>query len=198
MALIVEDGSVVAGAQSYVTLAEANAYFKPFGDAENWSQADNANKEAALILAAQYMQQKLRLLWKGSRVDAFQSLDWPRRGVDVPDFFDPFFRQVNVPLQFQDTVFIGEDVVPQEVKDGQLLLAGLLIDATGTAGNTQGLQPSYGRKTKREKVASLEVEYMTAQEGGDTSQTNTYWDAMKKVEPFLRPASPHTAQLVRA
>lgn len=198
MALIIEDGTVVANAQSYVTLAEANLFFKPYGDASSWNLADNVNKEAALISGAQYMQQKLRLLWKGSRVNAFQSLDWPRRGVDVPDFFDPFFRQVNVPLQFQDTVFIPENVVPEEVKDGQMQIAVLTISTEGVAGNTQTLQPFYGRKSKREKVGDLEIEYMTAEDGGNTRQTNTYWDAMKIVEPFLRPSAPQTGTVVRA
>ena len=196
MTIIVEDGSVVTGANSYVTLAEADSFHENLGNLTWVNTASDDDKEAALIRAAQYLQQKWRLQWKGSRVEAFQSMDWPRRGVDVPDFFDPFFRQVNVPLQFQDTVFIGEDVVPQEVKDAQMLLAVAVIDASGDLSSQ--FQPSYGRKTKKEKVGSLEVEYMTSQEGGDTRQTNVYWDAAKRIEPFLRPAQPHTATLVRA
>lgn len=196
MTIIVEDGTVVANANSYVTLIEADNFFEARGDTVWTSLATDEAKEAALIRGAAYMQQKWRLQWKGSRVNAFQSMDWPRRGVDVPDFFDPFYRQVNVPLQFQDTVFIGENVVPQEIKDAQMLLAIAALDSSGAL--SAQLQPSYGRKTKREKVGSLEVEYMTAQEGGDTSMTTVYWDAARRIEPFLRPSSPHTARMVRA
>jgi hypothetical protein len=195
MTIIVEDGTVVDNANSYVTVAEADAYFENLGETLWTETASDEGKEASLIRGAQYLQQKFRLLWKGSRVQAFQSLDWPRRGVDVPDFFDPFFRQVNVPLQFQDTVFIPENVVPEEVQQGQMLLALATLDASGEA--TTSLQPSYGRKTKREKVEGLEVEYMTAEEGGNTSMTNTYWETAKIIEPYLRPSTPHTGTLVR-
>lgn len=196
MTILVEDGTVVASANSYVSVAYADSYFENLGQTLWTETASDEAKESALIKGAQYLQQKYRLLWKGSRVNAFQSLDWPRRGVDVPDFFDPFYRQVNVPLQFQDTVFIGENVVPVEVQQAQLLLAITTIDSAG--GSTSSLQPSYGRKTKREKVGSLEVEYMTAIDGGDTSQTNTYWDAAKLIEPFLRPGQPQTGMIVRS
>ncbi|MDH3377779.1 MAG: hypothetical protein OEQ39_12595 [Gammaproteobacteria bacterium] len=196
MTIIVEDGTVIASANSYVSVADADTYFENLGTTLWIETASDEAKEASLVRAASYMQQKYRLLWKGSRVQAFQSLDWPRRGVDVPDFFDPFFRQVNVPLQFQDTVFIGENVIPVEVQQAQMLLAISAIDAAGAA--TISLQPNYGRKTKREKVGDLEVEYMTAEDGGNTSQTETYWTATRIIEPYLRPSTPHTGTLVRA
>jgi len=196
MTIIVEDGTVVANANSYVTALDADAFFNNLGETLWTETASDEAKEAALVKASNYLRQKYRLFWKGSRVDAFQALDWPRRGVDVPDFFDPFFRQVNVPLQFQDTVFIGENVIPEEVKQAQFLLAFATLDAAGAS--TTQLQASFGRKTKREKVGSLEVEYMTAEEGGDTSQLNKFWDAEQLIEPFLRPAQPQTGTIVRA
>lgn len=195
MTLTVEDGTVVAGANSYVTVAEADTYFENLGEALWTSTATDEGKEAALAKAASYMQQKYRLSWKGSRVEAFQSLDWPRRGVDVPDFFDPFYRQVNVPLQFQDTVFIGENVIPEEVKQAQMLLALATLDSAGTS--TTNLQPSLGRLTKREKVGSLEVEYMDPGQGGQSRQTTYYWDAENLLAPYLRPSRGHTGMLVR-
>ena len=77
-----------------------------------------------------------------------------------------------------------------------MYLAFNTIDLTGASSVT--LQPFFGRKTKREKVGSLEVEYMTAEEGGDTSQLNKFWDAEQLIEPYLRPSTPHTATLVRS
>lgn len=197
MTLIVEDGSVVDNANSYVTVAQADTFLENQGDATWTGVATDEGKESALIQATSYLQQKYRLLWKGSRVEAFQSLDWPRSGVDVPDFFDPFFRQINVPLQFQDTVFIPSNMIPVEVQQSQMLLASSVINPT-TGEATTALQSGYGRKTKREKVGDLEVEYMTAEDGGDTRQTNTYWDAAKIIEPYLRPSAAHTGSVVRS
>jgi hypothetical protein len=195
MTLIVEDGTVVTNANSYVTVAVADTYFENLGQTL-WTEtvADEA-KEAALVKATTYMQERFRLLWRGSRVEALQALDWPRRGVPIPDFFDPFFRQVNVPLQFQDTVFIGNTVIPEEVKQAQMMLAFSTIDSAGAS--TVVLQGSLGRKTKREKVGSLEVEYMTAEDGGG-GMTTTYWDVERIIEPYLRPSTPHTGTLVRS
>ena len=68
------------------------------------AEADEDQREFALIKAADYLEQKYRLLWKGSRAQSTQRMSWPRRGVDVPDFFDPFYRDLsNIPLSFQDT-----------------------------------------------------------------------------------------------
>ena len=195
MALIIEDGTVVANADSFVTVAEYKTWATNYGDPAS-AEADDDQVEIALRKAAQYMQQKFRLLWRGSTVEGFQSLSWPRRGVPVVDFFDPFFTNVNVPRSFQDTLFVAENVVVEEVKECQRLLA--LETFAGGATSTGNLQASYGRQTKREKAGSLEVEYMTGEEGGNTRQTNTYWDAMKIVEPYLRPETPHTGTVLRS
>jgi len=195
MTLTVEDGSIIAGAESFVTVAEFKTFAANRGAAAA-SEADDDQVEIALRKGAQYMQQKFRMLWRGSIVDALQPLSWPRRGVPLPDFFDPFYTNVNVPRAFQDTYFIGEDTIPPEVKECQNLLA---LETMSSAGvSTGSLQASFGRMTRREKVGSLEVEYMTGEDGGNTQMTQTYWDAMKIVEPFLRPERPQTGMVVRS
>jgi hypothetical protein len=195
MTLTIEDGTIVAGANSFVTLAEANAYFSARHDSA-WEAAEDTAKERALVLASDYMTQAWRLKWRGSLVNATQSLTWPRSGVPVPDFFDPFEKQVNVPLDFQDTYWLGSDVVPQEVKDAQMLLARAQMDDAGAVANV--LQASLGRVTKREKVGSLEVEYMTPGDGGDARQTTYYWDAERRVQPFFNPTSDIVGSLARS
>lgn len=185
---------------SYVDVASLRAFAVERGLSNFAAQSPevitDTQIEAALIKAEQYLRQKYRMRWKGSRVKATQPLDWPRRGVDVPDFFDPFFRQVNVPLQFQDTYFVAENEVPQEVRDAQMLLA-IETFGGGTTSSTV-LQGSLGRLTKREKLGSLEVEYMGPGEGGSSRQTTIYWDAEQLIQPYLRASSPHTGRLVRA
>lgn len=195
MTLIVEDGTIVDSAESFVTVAE----FKTFAAKQGVTaaaEADDEQVEVALRKASQYMQQKFRLFWRGSLVDATQRLAWPRRGVPLVDFFDPFYTNANVPLDFQDTYYIGENVIPPEIQDCQNLLALATIDSAGLSTGT--LQPAYGRMTKREKAGDLEVEYMTGADGGNTKQTETYWDAMKVVEPFLRPEKPQTGTVLRS
>ncbi len=196
MTIIVEDGSVVANANSYISVADANAYFTTTGDTLWTEDADDAAKERALILGAQYMQQKWRLRWKGSRIEAQQRLDWPRTGVDVPDFFDPFLKNTFVPVAFQNTYFIPADVIPQEVIDAQLLLATASLSDDGQS--AVSLQTSLGRLTKKEKAAVLEVEYFAPGEGGSSRQTTNYWDAKQIIQPFLRASSRFTGSVVRA
>ena len=196
MTIIVEDGSPAGSPyvapNSYVTTDEF-ATFASLRGLTEISESDVDQQESALIKAVDYMQQQYRLDWKGSRIQAFQALDWPRRGVDVPDFFDPFYKQVNVPISFHDTLFVPEDVVPEEVKSAQMLIA----IATYSGGTSSGtLQPALGRTTKREKLGDLEVEYMDANDG-HTRTTTVYWDANKTREPYLRATSPWNGNLLR-
>jgi hypothetical protein len=196
MTLIVEDGTVVADANSFNTVAQFKTFATNNG-ATAAAEADDDQVEVALIKAAQYMQQKFRLMWRGSIIEATQSLSWPRRGVPVTDFFDPFYTNINVPRSFQDTYYIPENTVPPEVLECQNLLALETIDSSGQSSGS--LQASYGRQTKREKVGSLEVEYIAGgEDGGNLKQTQTYWTAMKIVEPFLRPSTPQTGTILRS
>lgn len=205
MALIIEDGTVVRGspvgsadANSFVTVVEFQSFYVSRSDLVA-GEAEAEEVEAALIKATDYMAQKFRLLWKGSRVDAFQPLDWPRRGVDVPDFFEPFERLPrNVPLSFRDTVFVPENEIPNEVKDCQVFLARETIDTSGVS-SVAILQAALGRTTSREKVGSLEVQYQDAQGAADSGRlTELYYNASRRVEPFLAASGTHTGRVVRA
>ena len=78
MAVIVEDGSVVANANSYVTRAEYIGYAAELG-------VTIPNDDAAdvhLVKAANFINdQEIRL--KGKKVSRDQSLAWPREGVEI-------------------------------------------------------------------------------------------------------------------
>lgn len=193
MTVIVEDGTNVANANSYVDNQEFATFMEDRGEI-TIAEADSEQQDIALIKATDYMEQKFRLLWKGSRTFATQRLSWPRRGVDVPDFFDPFFRDLNnIPLSFQDTLFIPENEVPYETKVAQMLIAQQVFSGDQATGTLQG---ALGRITKREKLGVLEVEYFNAQDGS-TRQTTVYWDATKTIEPFLALVRLHSGQLIR-
>lgn len=88
MALVVEDGSIVPDANSYISLEDAKAYAteRDFGVA--WTGSTDSQLEAALLYATRWLDESWS--WKGGIVDATQALDWPRDGViddegrDVP------------------------------------------------------------------------------------------------------------------
>ena len=194
MTIVVEDGTPGGSPtpNSYVSVDEYTT-FSTLRGLTDIAESDDDQKEVALIKAADYLRQKYRLRWNGSLVDGFQPMDWPRRGVAIPDFFDPFYRQVNVPLAFQDTLFVPEDVIPQEVKDAQMLIA----NATYSGSESTGvLQPALGRTTKREKLGDLEVEYMDALDG-HTRIEQKYWDAENTIDVYLNPSLPWNGRVIR-
>jgi hypothetical protein len=177
--LVVEDGTIVAKANSFLTLDEANAIAQDAMDTV-WLGATDVNKKVALIKGARYMQAKYRLRWSGARMDAFQALDWPRRGVAVPDFYDPFYTNPFVPITFERGAFVPTNVVPTEVKAAQFSLARQTMDATGAP--TVDLQGSLGRVTSSEQLGDLAVSY----EPGQTRLTTIYWESQEILRPFLR------------
>lgn len=79
MALIVEDGTGLLMADSYVDLETAEAYHASYGNV-NWT-GDETDKETALRRASRYIDARYRSRLPGSRSLATQRLLWPRRNV---------------------------------------------------------------------------------------------------------------------
>jgi hypothetical protein len=75
MALVIEDGSIVIGAESFATAAELVVYAANFGKV---IPVDTAAQEALLRRSALQMS---ALCWKGYAVHRDQTLSWPRLGV---------------------------------------------------------------------------------------------------------------------
>ncbi len=83
MALTVETGAVVAGANSYVSVADADAYHLARGNAL-WA-GDNAVKEAAIHRAVAFIESRP---WKGTKGAYTNPMCWPRAGVVDRDQFE--------------------------------------------------------------------------------------------------------------
>lgn len=81
MTFTVEDGTGVAGANSYVTVAYANAYHGERGNS-GWTGAD-ALKEQALIRATDYIETRWAESFLGiqEHLDPLQPLSFPRLGI---------------------------------------------------------------------------------------------------------------------
>ena len=107
MSLIVEDGSIVAGAESYISVLDANIYHANRGNSA-WTETETSAKEAALRKATDYMLQVCRTRWQGWKVAETQALDWPRNSVYVDQTIN-YNNQITAHL-------IPNNVVPLEVK----------------------------------------------------------------------------------
>jgi len=99
MALVIEDGTGVALADSYSTIVELATYAANYGFS---IPATDAAKEALLRRASLQMN---FLQWKGRRVNPEQSLAWPRYDVIV------------------DHVYVSSSTIPARIQYGQMALA---------------------------------------------------------------------------
>jgi hypothetical protein len=82
MAITVEDGSIVAGANSYISIADTRTYAAARGATLPVADAD---VEILLIKAMDYLE-SLRDRYKGVKVSDVQPCQWPREGVMVDNF----------------------------------------------------------------------------------------------------------------
>lgn len=132
MAFVVEDGSGKADANSYSSVADADAYFSLRGNSA-WAALNTAAKEAALVLATDYIEATYRSAWLGYRISATQALSWPRSSVEIDGFIVP------------------ANVVPAAVANACIELA--------VRASAESLIVDLGQQVVREKVDVLEVEY---------------------------------------
>ncbi len=83
MAIIVEDGTIVAGANAYASLVDLDTFHEDRLNAV-WTAADDETKEAAMLRATAGLESKYRSRWLGVKADhnaatAPQFLAFPRR-----------------------------------------------------------------------------------------------------------------------
>lgn len=88
MALIVEDGTGLATAESYTSVAYADAYHVKFTGSAEWAAATEADKERHLRLGTQFLDLEYHNSWRGTRTNEGQALDWPRENVTDDDDYD--------------------------------------------------------------------------------------------------------------
>lgn len=145
MALIVENGTNVAGADAYASVADCSAWaVKYYGHALTGS---NDDKEAAIRRATAYLD---GLKWKGQRTyGRSQSLAWPRDGV----------------ADCEGNA-IASDEIPDELIFAQHVLARAEFQSPGILSPSVSL----GAVVKREKVDVIEQEYDTSRLQGNSAE----------------------------
>lgn len=133
--IIVEDGTIVPGANSYVNIQEIDEFITNEGiilepGVDPYYQA----AKAAIKLDTQYN-------WIGFKVSKTQPMAWPRTGLGCCN------------------IDIAENVIPREVKLAQLYL---LADKL-TAASEEGVRGD--QALRRKKVGNLEIEYFDSKSG---------------------------------
>ena len=131
MPLIIEDGSIVTGANSYQTVAQMRAYALARGVTLS---AVDADVEVLSFQAMDYLEGK-RAKYQGCKTSEDQALQWPREVVYI------------------DCYEIDNNVIPSELKNAQNQLvieihAGLTVLPTSQQGFAT-----------KEKVGPIEVEF---------------------------------------
>lgn len=131
--LIIEDGSIVAGADSLATAAELVTYAANFG---RTIPATEAAQEAMLRRAALEMNV---LPWHGTLVSIDQALAWPRYDVKRGNFLLP------------------SNEIPTQIKAGQMALAAEIY-----ADDLAPPEQKKGAVTKNRVEGAVEQQYAAA------------------------------------
>lgn len=130
MALVIEDGTIVAGANSYVTVEDARAYALL---RDETLPATDSEVEVLIIEAMDYVEAK-GSKFKGTKSTRDQSLQWPRYGASVDGYTAP---SNSIPVQLTNAV------------------CQLAID-----GQVDTLQPTgSGQEILEEEVGPIKVKY---------------------------------------
>lgn len=144
MALIVEDGTGIAGAESYVSVAASLVYHSNRGNDVWAALATDTIREQCLRKATDYMLQVYRVSWKGYRKLSTQVLDWPRSFV----YLEPFVHgNSGLPYPY----LVSDIIVPVEVQNACCELALRAI--------TSPLAPDLTRAKEEVKVGPIAVKY---------------------------------------
>lgn len=140
MALIVEDGTLVANANSYVNLTVARAYALARGVTLS---ADDTIADVLAIKAMDYIEVE-RARFKGTLVDSTQALQWPRQDVTIDGFL------------------LAITAMPQTLLDAQCqaMMDTAVLDDLSPIGT--------GKEVLEEKVDVIQVKY--AERGSSAPQ----------------------------
>ena len=149
MALVVDAVPTSPTMNSFLTLAEANAYHEARLHNTAWVGATDAVKNAAIVWATK---QLCTLQWKGTRNIASQALEHPRAGLSYSESgSSDYGASTDSTPWLYGIVTIPNDTVCQQVKDATAELALWLIQGDTTANSgTEGFS--------RLKVDTIELE----------------------------------------
>lgn len=153
MTITVEDGTVVANANSFSTTAELDV----FGSTRGYSFDTATDLEVLLIKSMDYLFSKESSM-KGSRVSDEQTLPYPREDVYLYGYELEADELTDGTLQYP---------IPQELKNAQMQIALYLYDNVT-------LSPITNTNLKRKKIGPIEKEYFQGGSQPYLSQLDTW------------------------
>lgn len=160
MALVVEDGTGRADAESNASVAQFKARCDKLGI--SYVDLTDIQIEQRLRLGFEKLRQDYRTRWAGSRTTTTQAGDWPRDNVPM----------IDGPGGNRFPTYYANNVIPAEIVAAN-------IDFGVKAGSGD-LTPDLEQAIKREKIGPLETEY------ADYSRaTKTYTAIDNLLAPFL-------------
>lgn len=148
MALVIETGAIVTGANTFASVAQLDAFAALRGIT---IAGDTAAKEVLLIKAMDYIEAQERR-FKGYRRKAEQPLSWPRTHVVL--YYTEQYRYINGYENVTQGQYFPDDAIPEKLIAAQCQLA---IDV-----QTVDLLPTVtpdSRDVQREKVGPIETTY---------------------------------------
>lgn len=152
MTLIVETGAIVTNANSYITTTEYDTWTAArFGSTRTTAPATTAAKEQLILRAMDYFEAQE---FQGVLVLSTQPLQWPRAWVSIDGFE---VSQTSIPQEVKNSIY--ELAYAEETSNSQLA--------------------AVGRKTSREKLGDLEVEY--AESSSSVKTVRAIPNAMRKL-----------------
>ncbi len=155
--LIIEDGSIVAGANSYLSVADAETILDNQG--YSFGAITEDQKQQFLIRSATYLE-SYRDAYQGYKVSCEQSLQWPRSNVYI------------------DCCAFAANAIPNELKLAQAL--GAYYESTG-----KSLQAVTGGQNiaSKEVVGAVKVSYF---DNGSVDGYTIFTDINNSLDPLLK------------
>ena len=147
-----------ANANSYVTLAEADAYFETVPSSTQWDNKQDDKKNRALISATRWIDS---FVFYGDRCDNGQALKFPRNNYKVDD------------------VELACTTIPNNIKYAQYELARLLANDTDAMTGVSGTEGNISEV----KLGDIQVKYNSQSQGVGT--TNNVLDKYPQLQSYL-------------
>ena len=149
MAVTIDATAGGANANSYMTLAQADAYVEAMiesTDVGKWTTGTDDSRNRALTAAAERLDRERFL---GARATDTQARQWPRTGVRRPDTYVNNYA-TGFPFRISEDYFTDTEI-PDQIKRAQIELAVYLKN------NTDGISLSGLNDFKTVQIGSLSV-----------------------------------------
>ena len=152
---VVEDGTRPAGANSYISVADADQYDLNFINSTTWQALSPEEKQMVLRKSTKYLDAAYSDKWKGIPVDSQQALDYPR--FEVIDENGYYRDSAIIPQELKDATVemaikaLAEDIIPDIANPGAVssysVSVGPVSESTSYVGGNTPVK--YYRKVDR-------------------------------------------------